>query len=552
MRAKIVRYCYTAIEYSLYGFALTAFWAWSAMQLFFAFALAAYILKTFLDFKPQLKKTNVTLFDAAFMLMILFSFISCFFGVNPSKSFGQHAFIKTTGWMLLYIVARSSFADLRQVKRTVWLLIWSALIGGIFAVAKGIYEHQDKFTGGLGHWIQLGMGMNFALALITAIFFYRMDKKSSKEGRTWALMLLIPAAVACFAALIGSNASSALVALAILVLVFLLIFRKTAAFTVVAVVLVVFLAGIYIVPNTGFGRSINKITNLKHQSVSERLCMWKSGVNIIKDHPAGIGIDNMSLVYPKYMLPEAKEGNTAHLHNNFVQLAAERGIETLLAYFIFIIAFYMVSIKALHKISNLFERYLVAGIIGVFTVLVVSGIFEYSWGTSQTILNFWFLSGLGMAVVSKHLSGKRAAVFLDRDGTINVEKEYLSEPKDLKLIRGAAEGIKILNDAGYLAIVTTNQSGVGRGLFTEKTLKKIHAKLVLLLERKDGARLDSIVYCKHSPDAGCDCRKPLPGMINKAAEDFNVNIKKSYVVGDKKADIEFGKKAGAKTILVLT
>ena len=145
----------------------------------------------------------------------------------------------------------------------------------------------------------------------------------------------------------------------------------------------------------------------------------------------------------------------------------------------------------------------------------------------------------------------RSAVLLDRDGTINEEVEYLSGPEELKLFPGTARAIRLLNENGFLMIVISNQSGIGRGYFTEKNLEKVHRKLQDKLA-EEGAFVDAIYYCPHRPDEACDCRKPQPGLIMRAAGAFKLDLRSSYTVGDKLSDIEMGRRAGCRTILVLT
>jgi D-glycero-D-manno-heptose 1,7-bisphosphate phosphatase len=143
------------------------------------------------------------------------------------------------------------------------------------------------------------------------------------------------------------------------------------------------------------------------------------------------------------------------------------------------------------------------------------------------------------------------AVFLDRDGTINEDTGYVSDPDDLRVLPGAAEAIKRLNEEGIKVIVITNQSGVGRGYFTASDLRAVNERLEELL-RLDGALLDGIYYCPHRPDERCGCRKPETGLIVRAASDHGIDLKRSFVVGDKAADVGMAKRAGARGILVLT
>ena len=151
------------------------------------------------------------------------------------------------------------------------------------------------------------------------------------------------------------------------------------------------------------------------------------------------------------------------------------------------------------------------------------------------------------------MNEKTKAIFLDRDGVINKEVNYLSNPKDFEFIEGSIEALKILKQKDFLLIVITNQAGIARGFFTEETLKVIHDKMIKIL-KQNKIELDDIYYCPHHPEftGPCDCRKPIPGMILKAKLKHNINLNSSYIVGDTLSDIETGKAARCKTVLVLT
>ena len=149
-------------------------------------------------------------------------------------------------------------------------------------------------------------------------------------------------------------------------------------------------------------------------------------------------------------------------------------------------------------------------------------------------------------------------LFLDRDGTINEEVDYLSSPNELRLIHGAAEAVKEANQLGLKVFIITNQSGIARGMLSESDLAEIHKKLIQLLDNEQ-AHIDAIYYCPHHPELGnppyrmdCDCRKPNIGMLTKAAKDFDIDLRKSFVVGDRIIDVQTGNNAGASSILVLT
>lgn len=163
-------------------------------------------------------------------------------------------------------------------------------------------------------------------------------------------------------------------------------------------------------------------------------------------------------------------------------------------------------------------------------------------------------------VEAKNLINKQKAVFLDRDGTINKYKNFISDTEELELIDGVAEAIKKINQSGYLAIVITNQPVIARGECTIEKLEEIHNKLETLLG-KEGAYLDAIYYCPHHPDKGfegeileykivCNCRKPKPGLIFDASKDFNIDVSNSYMVGDSIHDVNAGKAAGCHTVLI--
>ena len=163
---------------------------------------------------------------------------------------------------------------------------------------------------------------------------------------------------------------------------------------------------------------------------------------------------------------------------------------------------------------------------------------------------------------SKNLSNKQKAIFLDRDGTINKYVGFLRKEEDFELIDGVAEAIKKINESGYLAIVITNQPVIARGEVTLQGLEEIHKKMETLLGL-EGAYIDDIYYCPHHPDKGfegeieslkikCECRKPNTGLIDKAVVEHNIDLNKSYMIGDTTGDIKLAENAGIKGILLRT
>jgi D-glycero-D-manno-heptose 1,7-bisphosphate phosphatase len=145
----------------------------------------------------------------------------------------------------------------------------------------------------------------------------------------------------------------------------------------------------------------------------------------------------------------------------------------------------------------------------------------------------------------------RPAVFLDRDGTINEEMGYINHLSRLKLLPRVAEAIGLLNRAGLAVVVVTNQSGAARGYFPPALVAEVHRRLEAELAR-GGAHLDGIYTCLHGPDDGCPCRKPKPALLLTAARELDLDLARSYLVGDRYKDVETAANAGAKGILVLS
>ena len=168
-----------------------------------------------------------------------------------------------------------------------------------------------------------------------------------------------------------------------------------------------------------------------------------------------------------------------------------------------------------------------------------------------------FISG---RIHARNLKHKQKAIFLDRDGTINKYVGFLRNIDDFELLPNVSDAIMQINSSGYLAIVVTNQPVIARGEVSVSELEEIHNKMETLLGH-EGAYLDAIYYCPHYPHKGyegeipelkieCDCRKPKPGMLLRAANDFNIDLSQSWMIGDSDSDILAGKSAGCRTALI--
>ena len=156
------------------------------------------------------------------------------------------------------------------------------------------------------------------------------------------------------------------------------------------------------------------------------------------------------------------------------------------------------------------------------------------------------------------MKAARPAIFLDRDGTLAHEVGYINHPSRFRLYPWAVDAVRLINRAGVLAIVVTNQAGVARGYFPESVILEVHASLRAAMEAS-GARLDAIYYCPHHPEVGeppyrldCDCRKPRPGMMWRAAAELGADLPRSFVVGDRHRDLTLAWSVGARGVLVKT
>ena len=155
-------------------------------------------------------------------------------------------------------------------------------------------------------------------------------------------------------------------------------------------------------------------------------------------------------------------------------------------------------------------------------------------------------------------AGARRAVFIDRDGTISEEVGYVNHVSRYRVFPFAARAVRALNEAGLLAVLVTNQAGVARGYFKEELIGEVHGLLAAELGR-GGARLDAVYYCPHHPSVGeppyrfdCDCRKPRPGLLLRAARELDLDLSRCWMVGDRYSDTELARNAGARSALVLT
>lgn len=145
-------------------------------------------------------------------------------------------------------------------------------------------------------------------------------------------------------------------------------------------------------------------------------------------------------------------------------------------------------------------------------------------------------------------NGKRPAAFIDRDGTLIEEVNFLSNVEHLQVFPYTADALRMLKEKGFWIVVVTNQSGIGRGIYSEADMHAIHDAI----QHQLGGAIDAFYYCPHLPDEGCECRKPGLGMLNFAQRDMAIDLQRSWMIGDKRIDVETGQAAGIGSALVLT
>lgn len=147
--------------------------------------------------------------------------------------------------------------------------------------------------------------------------------------------------------------------------------------------------------------------------------------------------------------------------------------------------------------------------------------------------------------------GLRRAVFLDRDGTLNVDPGYIADPAQIEIYLGVVEGLRLLSEKGFLLIVVTNQSGISRKFYTHEIVGAIHARIQSFLEAR-GVRIDAFYYCPHHPDEKCACRKPGTALFERASEEHSLDLASSAIIGNGASDIEAGRRLGLLTVYVPT
>jgi len=481
-------------------------------------------------------------------IFLLVTIISSFFGLNFSNS------IKGLNSELLFIVffiIAVNVKDFEHVKKIVYFFLISSALTGIL----GLWQY---FSGN-NIWDNVAYGKT--ASLLSMFNFRAHGTRSWMHTYAEGLLMALPIAIyfslnsrkkIFYYLIIGLIISGIVLSYVRMVwlttfvifgIMFFTQFKilKNINFIWFGIILILIISSSFFLPKRA--NIIKRATDFRDPI---RINMWKTSFAIFKDYPLfGTGMKNIKTVYPGYYeklnLPK-EHYKLSHLHSTFIHLLTERGIFGLLAFLNLFVFYFYYGIRKAKYVSGL-ERFFISGCLLGIPGFLLSGLTEYTYGDSEVRMTALFLMALTFY--------KSRVVFFDRDGTIIEDSHYLSKVKDLKVFEKSAQAIGLLNKSGYKVIIVTNQSGIGRGYYSRKDADEVNKELKKRLN-ENYAHIDNIYVCPHHPDDNCSCRKPKPGMLIRAKKDLNIDLKNSYIVGDKQCDIDLAKSINAKSIFVLS
>jgi len=388
MNEKIAGYCDHIIRAGIFVMAVSSGISITGIQLGFFPALFAWLVKIAATGKASIRKTPL---DMPMLMFIITTLISCFAGVNlPDSSRGM---IKTVGWMLIFFLVASNVKP-EALRRTVLAMLVSGTAGAVYGLAKFFLKHELRLKG--TPFPQLTSEIMLLMLGLTLAFLFLDSEKEAEPAAGKPLKIIARGgSVLIFSTVILTFVRGAWFGLLGLMLVFLLIARKPKVIAGIAGVLAVFFALVIFIPQNPVASRFKTIVQLDSGTGFQRLCMWKSGAAMVKDYPLGVGLNNVEKVYMKYRrleMPEHRQ-NEAHLHNNFVQIAVERGIPGLLAFIWLWIVFFRSAWQVYRKNTGWAKVAVLGGILGL-TGFHIAGIFEYDFGTSMVMMNVWMVAGM--------------------------------------------------------------------------------------------------------------------------------------------------------------
>ncbi|PIU82987.1 MAG: hypothetical protein COS68_06470 [Elusimicrobia bacterium CG06_land_8_20_14_3_00_38_11] len=476
-----------------------------------------------------------------FAILIFFGVTALFslFGLDYKRSIKG---LNSEMLFLIFFLVFSNVRNFNHAKKIMYVFLVSSAVMGFlgflqYLIGKNfinaeIFSMLDGRAHGTRSWPQT-YAEGLLMALPVSFYFILHYRKK----------IFYSAAILIFLGIFFSYVRMVWISTVILMgTIFLMYIKrlKNLVYIIIAVSVLVMISNVF----TDTRKSIFKRATDFSDPV--RITMWKTSFEIFKDYPLlGVGLKNIKKVYPYYYqkLNFSKEFYMlSHLHSTFIHILVERGIIGFLAFLYLFPVYFYYGIKKAKCVSEE-EKFFIYGCLFAIFGFLLSGLTEYVYGDSEIQMIMWFLMALTFY--------KSRAVFIDRDGTINEDMHYSADERKLKILESSYPAIKLLNQADYKVIIITNQSGVARGNFSEKDVKKLNEVITRKLKEKD-AIINDVYFCPHHPDENCSCRKPEPGMILRAKKNLNIDIKNSYMVGDMQSDIDLAKNAGVKSVFVLT
>lgn len=526
-----------------------------------------------------------TILDRPFFWLLAITAMSTITAIDPWHSFQEWRQISliTIYWLMVNMIK-----DEEQLKKMVYYFVVGSVLVSLYGIMEYVlginmidqvivsnpYSFMQAWPATILRHLSLDHGrviatrshpLTFAEGIMMALCFVFclgvFSESKSRRNRSWLVIIVIGLC------LLFTNSRGPWLG-AVIGLVSLLFFKPSKK------VLIAVVAALIAIPIMIYG--VNTFTHDNRNSIvdrlekaknwrsdgdsRERVLMWQSGREMIKDRPLlGLGLGNIHEVYLQYKSAKAwHTGVENELHSNIVQIAVERGLLGLAMFIWVLVAFFREGYRTLKILPDnkpFLKAVTAGGLLSVVSCLG-AGFTETTYNDSEVIMIFYFMMGMVMWIrqrtkIKDEIGYSDIAVFMDRDGTISEEVGYINHPDRLKLLKRSSKAIRLLNKNKIRAVVVTNQAGVGRGYFKEKMISVVHKKMEAMLA-KDGVFLDAIYYCPHHPKDNCNCRKPKPGMMLQAKEKFGLDLTKCYVIGDKYSDVEYAHQVGAKGILVLT
>jgi O-antigen ligase len=382
------------IQFTLFLYALFSIISITISEIFFIVSILLFFIDIYIN-KKDIKNYLSNSLTIPIFAFIAIHFLSGFFGISPRDSLkdARKVYLFSMFFLCFYYLNKPE-----KVKMAFDFFTIGAAFVGLYAIVTGVYFKYIKgisdfrATSFSGNHMHAGGMLMIALIVIFSLFIYSIKNNGTKFKKLFYFFSLI---LVFFGLLFTYTRSSYIAGFIGILIVLFFIDKKWFIFALLGILLVFILT-----INTSFTqRLIRTYTFFSGDSGRERILMWQSGFKIIRDHPIfGIGTANLDKIYPKYINPEAKEKNQGHLHNNILQIAVIDGIPGLII-FLWIFSVIFINLFRFYTISNeIFAKYTLLSLFSVSVAFFINGLFEYNFFSSQVVLIFWFLMGIGFGI----------------------------------------------------------------------------------------------------------------------------------------------------------